>query len=46
VVTTLLGAGLEPEPTDPVTGEVDGVRWARHRLAGPGWLQVTLGGVS
>lgn len=41
-VRTLLGAGAEPEPTDPATGEADGVRWARHRLAGPGWMLVTV----
>jgi urease accessory protein len=50
VISTLLGAGTEPEPTDPLTGETaaatgeaEGLRWARHRLAGPGWLLVAVG---
>jgi urease accessory protein len=44
VVTTLLGVGGEPEPADPPTAEQGPVRTARSRLAGPGWLQVTVGG--
>ncbi len=43
VMTTLLGAGCEPPPEDPVTGEREDVRWARHQLAGPGWLVVAVG---
>jgi hypothetical protein len=27
----------------PRLGECDGLRWARHELAGPGWLLVALG---
>lgn len=43
VVTTVVGAGAEPEPDGPATGERDDLRWARHRLAGPGWLVVAVG---
>ncbi|HEY9414751.1 MAG TPA: urease accessory protein UreD, partial [Pseudonocardia sp.] len=43
VVTTLLGAGGEPVPDGPATGERADLRWARHQLAGPGWLMVAVG---
>jgi urease accessory protein len=43
VVTTLVGAGDEPAPDGPATGEREDVRWARHQLAGPGWLLVSVG---
>jgi urease accessory protein len=43
VVTTLVGAGDEPAPDGPATGEREDVRWARHRLAGRGWLLVSVG---
>lgn len=43
VLSTVVGAGFEPEPTGPATGERGGVRWARHRLAGPGWVLLALG---
>lgn len=43
VVTTLVGAGGEPEPDGPATGERADVRWARHELAGPGWLVIAVG---
>jgi urease accessory protein len=42
-VTTLLGAGAEPPPLGATTGERAGARWARHDLAGPGWLLVAVG---
>ncbi|MGI8815160.1 MAG: urease accessory protein UreD [Pseudonocardia sp.] len=43
VVTTLLGAGTEPEPAGSVMGESPELRWARHALAGPGWLLIGIG---
>jgi urease accessory protein len=43
VVTTLAGAGEEPAPECPATGERENVRWARHQLAGQGWLLVAVG---
>lgn len=43
VVTTLVGAGGEPVPDSPATGERDDLRWACHQLAGPGWLLVAVG---
>ncbi|WP_051581119.1 urease accessory protein UreD [Pseudonocardia acaciae] len=42
-VASVLGAGTEPAPgIDPV-GERDGLRWARHELAGDGWLLLAVG---
>ncbi|HEX4249210.1 MAG TPA: urease accessory protein UreD [Pseudonocardia sp.] len=47
LVGALLGAGTSDgllEHSDLSTvGECAGVRWARHELAGPGWLVVALG---
>ena len=43
VVTTLLGAGDEPVPGGPAVGERADLRWARHQLAGSGWLLVAVG---
>lgn len=37
------GSGVGTEPTGPTTGEQGGVRWARHRLVGPGWMLLALG---
>ncbi len=42
-VSTVLGAGTEPEPSGPRVGEHDGTRWARCALAGPGWLWLAAG---
>jgi hypothetical protein len=47
LVGTLLGAGLSesagPGAGSASVGECTGLRWARHELAGPGWLVVALG---
>ncbi|HEY2203328.1 MAG TPA: urease accessory protein UreD [Pseudonocardia sp.] len=42
VISTVLGIGTEPSP-GPASGEVGVTRWARHDLAGPGWLLMALG---
>lgn len=47
LVGTLLGAGAGDDLLGAVgpgsVGECAGLRWARHDLAGPGWLVVALG---
>lgn len=44
-LTTLCGVGGEPRPTGcSPNGERNGLRWATHQLAGPGWLRLALGG--
>jgi urease accessory protein len=43
VVTTVVGAGEEPLPDGPARGERGDLRWARHQLAGVGWLLVGVG---
>jgi urease accessory protein len=42
ILMTLLGVGTQRAPEGPAAGESAGLRWARHTLAGPGWLQVAL----
>ncbi|HEY0572479.1 MAG TPA: urease accessory protein UreD [Pseudonocardia sp.] len=43
LLATVLGAGGQPvPPLDEPVGDVAGLRWARHELAGPGWLLVAL----
>jgi urease accessory protein len=42
-VGTVLGAGAEPALDAVSVGEDAGIRWARHKLAGPGWLLVAVG---
>lgn len=42
MVATVLGAGREPAPLGATTGEREGVHWAYHDLAGPGWLLVAV----
>ncbi|WP_051341258.1 urease accessory protein UreD [Pseudonocardia spinosispora] len=42
VLTTLLGAGAQPEPDPMPQGEHAGARWAHHSLPGPGWLLLAL----
>jgi len=41
-VATVLGAGVPVPALERPVGERSGVRWARHGLAGPGWLLVVL----
>ncbi|MBO0876927.1 MAG: hypothetical protein J2P19_26425, partial [Pseudonocardia sp.] len=43
LVAGVLGAGVEPVPPLDPAAERDGVRWARHELAGPGWLLLAVG---
>ncbi|GAA5166402.1 hypothetical protein GCM10023321_57470 [Pseudonocardia eucalypti] len=44
-VVTVLGVGAVTGPAGdtPASGERPGLRWACHRLAGPGWLLVGIG---
>ncbi|HZZ51608.1 MAG TPA: urease accessory protein UreD [Pseudonocardia sp.] len=42
MVTTVLGVGSEPAPVGPAPGERDGMSWACHDLAGPGWMVVAV----
>lgn len=44
LLTTLLGAGAQPEPVPIPQGEDPGARWAYHTLPGPGWLLMALSG--
>ncbi|MBO0851988.1 MAG: urease accessory protein UreD, partial [Pseudonocardia sp.] len=43
LVAGVLGVGVEPVPPLEPAAERDGLRWARHELAGPGWLLIAVG---
>jgi urease accessory protein len=43
LVAGVLGAGVEPAPELERVAEHGGLRWARHELAGPGWLLLATG---